>query len=133
MVADQETRDEIVSLVEATYEALSTPDSAVGEFFSEPDIAVAGSGVGELFNGPEIASSAARVVASRGFTWKCDSVTLWRHGDVAWGQILSTVHVTHENSEEAVPYLTTGVFGRESGGWRWLYWGGSEPQNPPRV
>ena len=37
------------------------------------------------------------------------------------------------SSDEVVPYWTTGVFGLESDGWRWLYWGGSEPQESAKV
>jgi hypothetical protein len=32
-----------------------------------------------------------------------------------------------------VPYWTTGVFGLDGDGWRWLYWGGSEPQESAKV
>src|SRR6478736_3135284 len=34
---------------------------------------------------------------------------------------------------EHVPYATTGVFGHGPDGWQWLYWGGAEPQETPRV
>ena len=35
--------------------------------------------------------------------------------------------------DELVPYWTTGVFGLDGGAWRWLYWGGSEPQESAKV
>jgi hypothetical protein len=56
-------------------------------------------------------------------------VTVWRRGDVAWAQILASVRA----ADEDVPYWTTAVFGRDGGSWRWLYWGGSEPQESPKV
>ena len=133
MIADPETRAEIVALVADTYRAMSTPGSAVEDLFGSSDISVAGSGVGELFNGPEIAIAAATAVSSLGFTWASESITVWRRGDVAWAQILGKVHVTHDDGEDVVPYWTTGVFGRENDRWTWLYWGGAEPQDPPRV
>jgi hypothetical protein len=112
---------------------MSTPGSDVGEIFASSDIAIAGSGVGELFDGPEIAVAAATAVSSWGFVWTCESIKVWRRGEVAWAQILGTVLVTRDGAEDLVPYWTTGVFGRECDHWVWLYWGGAEPQNPARV
>lgn len=112
---------------------MSTPGSAVDRIFDSPDVAVSGSGVGELFYGPEDVVSVARAVASRGFRWTPENVTLWRRGDVAWAQILGSVRVSSDDETEDVPYWTTGVFGFDDGRWRWLYWGGAEPQDPPRV
>ena len=43
------------------------------------------------------------------------------------------IYVADDGTEEVVPYWTTGVFGRDSDGWTWRYWGGSEPQAEPRV
>ena len=40
MVADENTRREIHALVEATYEAMSTPGSNVAEIFGADDIAI---------------------------------------------------------------------------------------------
>ena len=54
-------------------------------------------------------------------------------GPFAWAQILGHVTVSRDGTEEVVPYWTTGVFGRDSDGWTWRYWGGSEPQAEPRV
>ncbi len=48
-----------------------------------------------------------------------DTVTVWRRGDVAWAQILGSVHVTREDVDEVVPYWTTGVFQLEGDRWRW--------------
>jgi len=52
---------------------------------------------------------------------------------MAWARILGSVHVVREGSDEVVPYWTTAVFGREDDRWRWLYWGGAEPQESPKV
>ena len=133
MLADAETSREISALVEATYEAMSTPGSNVAEIFATDDIAIAGSGQGELWSGPDEVVAVATAVSSLGFRWSPEKVTVWKRGDVAWAQILGSVRVTRDDSDELVPYLTTGVFGREGGAWRWLYWGGSEPQETPKV
>jgi hypothetical protein len=133
MVADADTCREIRALVGATYEAMSTPGSNVGEIFGADGIAIAGSGQGELWSGPEDVVAAATVVSSWGFRWTPEHVTVWRRGEVAWAQILGSVRVVRDGVDELVPYRTTGVFGRDRGDWRWLYWGGSEPQESARV
>ena len=133
MVADEHTSLEIRALVDATYEALSTPGSNVGEIFGAGDVTIAGSGQGELWSGPDEAVVAATVVSSWGFRWSAEKVTVWRRGEVAWAQILGSVRVVRDGVEELVPYWTTGVFGLDGGGWRWLYWGGSEPQESAKV
>ena len=133
MVADENTRGQIEALIEATYEALSTPGSDVAAIFDADDIAIAGSGQGELWAGRESAVAAATVVSSWGFRWSPDTVTVWRHGDVAWAQILGSVVVSRDEAEELVPYRTTGVFLLEENRWRWVYWGGSEPQESAKV
>ena len=133
MRADEQTCREIEALVDATLQAMSTPGSNLGELFSAEDIAIAGSGQGELFTGPDEAAAVAMAVSSTGFRWVAEKVTVWRRGEVAWAQILVTVHVTREDRDERVPYWTTGVFGRDGDGWQWLYWGGSEPQASPKV
>ena len=133
MLADEQTRREIRALVDTTYEAMSTPGSDVGEIFGADEITIAGSGQGELWSGPEEVVAAATVVSSWGFRWTAETVTVWRRGDVAWAQILGSVRVVRGGSEELVPYWTTGVFGLDGGGWRWLYWGGSEPQESAKV
>jgi hypothetical protein len=133
MVADEDTRREIGALVDTTYEALSTPGSSVAELFGAGDIAIAGSGQGEVWAGPDEAVAVANVVSSRGFRWTPENVTVWRRGDVAWAQILGSVHVVRDGVDELVPYRTTGVFGLDGDGWRWLYWGGSEPQESAKV
>ena len=133
MVADEQTCREIKALVDATYEAMSTPGSNVGEIFGADDITIAGSGQGELWSGPDEVVAAATVVSSWGFRWTPEKVTVWRRGEVAWAQILGSVRLMRGGVEELVPYWTTGVFGLDGGGWRWLYWGGSEPQESPKV
>ena len=133
MSVDDRTRAEIAALVETTYLAMSTPGSDVGAIFGSSDISIAGSGVSELFDGPEIAVAAATAVSSWGFVWTCESIKVWQRGEVAWAQILGTVLVTRDGVDDLVPYWTTGVFGRENDDWVWLYWGGSEPQDPARV
>jgi hypothetical protein len=133
MVADEETRLAVEALIKRTYEAMSTPGSNVAELFGAADIAIAGSGQGELWSGPEQCIGAATVVSSWGLTWTPEAIAVWRRDDVAWAQILGSVHVVREGVDELVPYWTTGVFGLEDGHWRWLYWGGSEPQESAKV
>ncbi len=133
MIADDSTRQAIQALIEATYEAMSTPGSDVAELFGGADIAIAGSGQGELWDGPDEAVAAAAAVSSWGLRWTPETVTVWRRADVAWAQILGSVHIVRDGVDEVVPYWTTAVFGLDGGRWRWLYWGGSEPQESPRV
>ena len=133
MIADEKTRAAIVALVESTHRALSTPGARFDAIFDAPDIAIAGSGLGELYRGPEEVVALTTAAAMHGVVWNADTITVWRRGDVAWAQVLGTVTVVHDGGEEVVPYWTTGVFGLDDGRWRWLYWGGAEPQDPPRV
>ena len=133
MLADEQTSREIKALVDATYEAMSTPGSNVADIFNADEIAVAGSGQGELWSGPDQVIGVATVISSWSFRWTAEKVTVWRRDDVAWGQILGSVRVVREGLEEVVPYWTTGVFGRDNSRWRWLYWGGSEPQESAKV
>ena len=133
MIADDETTHAIRSLIDRTYEGMSTPGSDVGELFKADDIAIAGSGQGELWAGPEEAAAVAAAVSSQGLKWTPDEVTVWRRGDVAWAQILGSVHVIRDDMNEVVPYLTTGVFQLDDGRWQWAYWGGSEPQETAKV
>ena len=133
VIADEETRAAVVALVEDTYSAMSTPGSDVASLFGAAGIAIAGSGRDELWSGPEEVVGAATVVASWGLAWQPDRITVWRRGDVAWAQVLGTVHVVREDVDELVPYWTTGVFTLDDGSWAWAYWGGSEPQESPRV
>jgi len=133
VLADEQTSREIKTLVDATYEAMSTPGSHVADIFDADEIAVAGSGQGELWSGPDQVVGVATVISSWGFRWTADKVTVWRRDDVAWAQILGFVRVVREGVEEVVPYWTTGVFGRDNSRWRWLYWGGSEPQESAKV
>lgn len=133
MIADEETRRSVQDLIDKTYAAMSTPGSDVAALFGAADIAIAGSGQGELWTGPEQVIGAATVVSSWGLRWTPEQTTVWRRGDVAWAQILGTVHVVREDMDEHVPYWTTGVFGWEGDGWHWLYWGGSEPQESAKV
>lgn len=133
MIADNETTLAIRTLVDETYEAMSTPGSDVGDIFGAKDIAITGSGQGELWTGPDEVVAAATVVSSWGLKWRPETVTVWRRGDVAWAQILGSVHVTRDDVDELVPYWTTGVFQRDNERWRWAYWGGSEPQESAKV
>jgi hypothetical protein len=133
VLADEQTSREIEALVDATYEAMSTPGSNVAELFAADDIAIAGSGQGELWSGPGEVAAVAAAVSSMGYRWSPEQVTVWQRGDVAWAQILGSVRVLRDDRDELVPYLTTGVFGRENGDWHWLYWGGSEPQESAKV
>jgi hypothetical protein len=133
VIADPETRQAVQDLIEATYDAMSTPGSDVADLFGAADIAIAGSGQGELWAGPDHVVAVATAVASMGLRWAPEATTIWRRGEVAWAQILGTVHVVRDDVDELVPYTTTGVFGLEGGRWRWLYWGGSEPQESAKV
>jgi hypothetical protein len=133
MTADAETCQAIRDLVATTYEAMSTPGSDVADLFGAADIAISGSGQGELWSGPQEVVPAATVVSSWGLCWAPQMTTVWRRGDVAWAQILGTVTVVREDTDEVVPYWTVGVFGLEGDRWRWLYWGGSEPQEAAKV
>jgi len=133
MIADDQTRQAIEQLIATTYAGMSTPGSDVAELFGADDIAIAGSGMNELWTGPEMCMGAATVVASMGLRWTAEQVTVWRQGDTAWAQILGSVHVVRDETDELVPYWTTGVFGLQDDQWRWLYWGGAEPQEFAKV
>ena len=133
MRADSETRDAIVALVGETYRRMSTPGADPAALMSHPDFAVAGSGQGELAYAAEDVRGMADAVSSWAFTWTVDSMTVWQEGDVAWAQILGSVRTRRDGVDEVVPYTTTGVFARDDSGWHWRYWGGSEPQEHPRV
>lgn len=133
MIADEPTREAIQALIERTYKAMSTPGSDVADIFGADDIAIAGSGQGELWRGPEQVIAAATAVSSWGLRWDSGDVTIWQRGEMAWARILGSVHVVREGTDEVVPYWTTAVFGREGDHWRWLYWGGAEPQESPKV
>lgn len=133
VLADEETRLAIEALVAKTYDAMSTPGSDVDDLFGADDIAIAGSGQGELWTGPDEAVAAATAVSSWALRWTPQTVTVRRRGDVAWAQILGSVRVRREAADDVVPYWTTGVFQLDGDQWRWAYWGGSEPQEAPRV
>lgn len=134
MKADTQTTAAIAALVDETYRALSTPGYDFGDLFGHADMTVVGSGQGEVFRGHDETVSVAQIVASRGLTWVPTSVDVWEIDDVAWALILGQVELVEGNGSAAVvPYTTTGLFGHESDGWHWLYWGGAEPQENPRV
>ena len=63
VIADEQTRDAVLTLIGQTYAAMSTPGSNVAELFGAADIAIAGSGQGELWTGVD-AVAAASVVSS---------------------------------------------------------------------
>ncbi|NNM46147.1 nuclear transport factor 2 family protein [Knoellia koreensis] len=133
MEADPQTRAEIGELIERTYRAMSTPGGDVATAFDHEDIAVAGSGQGELMQGPDQVIAVAESIAAHGLPWVPEDVKVWRRGDVAWAQVLGHVEVVEDGEPVRVPYWTTGVFTLEPDGWHWVYWGGSEPQENPRV
>jgi hypothetical protein len=133
VIADDQTSASIRALIDETFSSLSTPGSDFVDLFGSSDIAVSGSGQGELWIGPEQAVQVGAVVAARGFRWTVGEVVVWRRGEVAWARILGSVLVNGDDAAEDVPYWTTGVFGLEDDRWRWLYWGGSEPQKSPKV
>ncbi|KHK98343.1 hypothetical protein LK09_04815 [Microbacterium mangrovi] len=133
MESDPETTAAVRALIERTYSAMSTPGSDVAALFAAADMAVAGSGQGELMYGPEQVGAVAESIASAALAWNVEDVKVWHRGDVAWAQILGHVVVRVDGESQHVPYWTTGVFGRTEDGWEWLYWGGSEPQENPRV
>jgi hypothetical protein len=133
METDGDTDASIRALIDQAYQAMSTPGDGVAAVFGHELMTVAGSGQGELLYGPEQVISVARMIASHGLTWVPEQVKVWSRGDVAWAQILGYVEVTEDGAVTQVPYWTTGVFGREAHGWQWLYWGGAEPQENPRV
>lgn len=133
MDADDATTSEIRALVERTYAAMSAPGGDLAAVFGHADMTVAGSGQGELMYGPERVIAVAEYLATRETPWVPEQIRVWRHGDVAWAQILGYVEVRAAGGPEHVPYWTTGVFGLEDDRWQWRYWGGSEPQEHPRV
>lgn len=120
-------------LIIDTYAAMSSGEPGTSRYFSHPDIAIAGSGQGELVAGPEMAARMAEGVTQARYLWTPESITTWVRGTFAWAQILGSVAVHRDEQDEAVPYWTTGVFGREGDEWSWRYWGGAEPQAEPRV
>jgi ketosteroid isomerase-like protein len=123
----------IEALIQETYAALSSQQPGAARFFAHPDIAIAGSGQGELVDGPEMAAGMAEAVSRLGYRWNPDEISIWVRGDLAWARIIGTVALPKEGTEELVPYWTTAVFERDQDGWGWRYWGGSEPQESPRV
>ncbi|KJL18822.1 hypothetical protein RL72_03291 [Microbacterium azadirachtae] len=133
MEADADAADAIRALIARTYAAMSTPGSDFAEIFGHPDMTVAGSGAGELMDGPERVIAVAGAIAAQGRVWVPERVRVWRRGDVAWAQILGGVDLTESGGVVRVPYTTTRVFSLGADGWRWVYWGGAEPQESPRV
>jgi len=133
MLADDDDRRAILDLIIETYRRMSTPGSDPGALLAHPDFAAAGSGLGELAYDQSDVRAMAEAVASAGYTWSAESVTVWREGDVAWAQILGSVRTSRGGVDEAVPYWTTGVFAYAEDAWGWRYWGGAEPQSEPRV
>lgn len=130
MLADDMTRTAVLDVIHRTYQAMSTPGSDVAAIFGSEDIAIAGSGQGELWTGPDEAVGAAMEVSSWGLAWDPGQVTVWSRQDVAWAQILGSVHVVREDVDEVVPYWTTGVFALDDGRWRWR--SGSDPNRRNR-
>jgi hypothetical protein len=134
MRADEGTTSQIEALVHETYRRMSTAGATPSAVFGHPDVAVAGSGQGELMYGPETVGQVSDHIATWGFDWVAEQMTVWQEGQVAWAQILGHVVTRRDGVEDSVPYWTTGVFAREPDGtWAWRYWGGSEPQEQARV
>jgi len=132
VLASRDVRAQVEALVRDTYSRLSTPGSQFDDLFCDSDLMIVGSGQGELFAGPEIARRVGAGLATAGLGWNPGDIVVWEHGDVAWAQILGSVDIKND-AVEAVPYITTAVFAKVDGTWRWKYWGGSEPQAEPRV
>ena len=133
MLASEDVRSSVEAIIRDTYSRLSTPGSQFADLFCDPDLTIVGSGQGELFAGPDIACRAAAGLATAGFDWDPGDITVWEHGTVVWAQIHGTTTVNRDDGPESVPYFTTAVFGSVDGTWRWKFWGGSEPQEEPRV
>ncbi|HEY5436242.1 MAG TPA: hypothetical protein VIK13_13490 [Candidatus Limnocylindrales bacterium] len=76
MIADPDTRDAVIALVNETYRRLSRPDSGAAALLAHPDIAVAGSGMGELAYDAEAVRGMADAVSSWGLTWSVEKVTV---------------------------------------------------------
>jgi hypothetical protein len=133
LLADKPTQYEILRLVQETYSRLSTAGGKAADLMSHPDMTVTGSGLGELAYGPEIVGQLVDGVSSFGYQWEIETVTVWQEGNVAWAQILGSIHVGRDGHQDDVPYWTTGVFAKNDQGWQWRYWGGSEPQEFPRA
>lgn len=133
MLADESCRSEILTLVRETYARLSTPGSNPAELMAHQDMTLAGSELGELVYGSKGVQELVTRAAEWGFTWTAETVTVWREGEVAWAQILGSVHMTRDGKNEIVPYWNTGVFARKSNTWQWRYWGGSEPKESAKV
>ena len=112
-----------MQLVRETYAEFSTPGGKAAERLSHPDMTVAGSGLGELAYGPEVVAQMANGVSSFGYVWEPETVVTWQEGDVAWAQILGTVHVMRDDVEDHVPYWTTAVFVKGTAAWQWRYRG----------
>jgi hypothetical protein len=135
MRADLETCHAIEQLVERTYQALSAPGVDLAEIFGNGDVAVAGSGLGELMHGPDEVVPAASAIAAQCMSWVPERITVWRRGEVAWAQVLGYVQRPEDDRVGGgrVAYSTTAVFGVGGDGREWLYWGGSEPQETPKL
>ena len=133
MLASADVRDTVEEIIRDTYSRLSTPRSQFTDLFCDPDLMIVGSGVDEVFAGPDIACRAGAGLATAGFDWNPGDITVWEHGDVVWAQIHGIVTVDGDDVPDSVPYFTTAVFAKVDGKWRWKYWGGSEPQEQPRV
>ncbi|TPK65610.1 nuclear transport factor 2 family protein [Mesorhizobium sp. B2-4-19] len=132
-IADDQTKRALHELIARTLDAMSTPGSDASSYFSNPDIAVAGSGMDEFVFGPEEVRGLAELVSSWAMRWEPKMVVCWRRGDIAWAQIRIGVRKVENGAEVVVNYVATGVFALEQDAWSWLYWGGGEPQMQARV
>lgn len=132
-IVDASTRESLNNFIASGLDALSTPNSNVRDYFSDPNVAIAGSGLDEYFIGPEAARSGMTWVTTLNLRWEPRVIESWMHGDIAWAQVRMDVHKTEDDVTQIVQYVMTGVFQLKADGWVWLYWGGGEPQKDPKV
>ncbi|MGE7990014.1 nuclear transport factor 2 family protein [Pseudomonas sp. NPDC089554] len=133
MIADPATRESLNTFIADALQALSTPGSNITDYFADADVAIAGSGLDEYFMGRDAVHEGLTWVATLGIRWQPRLVVSWMRGDIAWAQIRIDGHKLEDDTPIVVPYVTTGVFQRTGDSWSWLYWGGGEPQQTPRL
>lgn len=133
MISDAEIRESLNTFISQTLQALSTPGSDVARYFADPDVVIAGSGLDEYFIGPEEAQKGVEWVTTLNIRWEPRIVVSWMRADIAWAQIRIDGHKMENGTPAIVQYVATGVFKRNGDGWTWLYWGGGEPQQEPRL
>jgi hypothetical protein len=133
MITDTAVRDSLNAFITETSAGLSTPGSDVAELFASPDVAISGSGLDEYFMGPDAAQSGISLVTTSKVRWEPRVVVSWMRDQIAWAQIRIDAHTVENGTPVVVPYVTIGIFERNGDEWGWLYWGGGEPQQQPRL